>query len=533
MADAAAILKQHSDQKSARSSEVETVWRDCYDYTFPLRGNGISGAMDTANSAQDKQARLMDSTAGDSAMVLAANIMSGLTPANSLWFGLDVGDETVEEKRWLSDSATLLWENIHMSNFDAEGFESCLDIVVAGMFVLYIDEDRERGGFAFQQWPLAECTYGSTRPDGRIDKINREYCLTAEQAAREFGEDKLPERMRKCLRENKGGDKFKFLHAIYPRTPYVVGAKMAKNLPFASMHIAVDDKQVVREGGYHEFPCCVPRWLRVPGGLYGVGPMYVALPTVRELNYLCGVEKDAADIAVSGMWIAKDDGILNPRNTRIGPKRIVVASDTDAMKALETGADFALSDNLVNRMQGQIRKILMADNFPPPESGPRTAYEWSVRVDMVRKLLGPIYGRLQAEYLTPMVERCFGIAFRAGVFKEPPESLRGRQFSVRYVSPMARAQKLEEVMAIEQTVASTVELAKVDPTILDELDLGKALELSAEGRGVPSSILRKPDDVRRLRAERDAAKQQSLAQQGAQSAQQVGMEEAAKRAAVA
>src|SRR3546814_5539409 len=40
--------------------------------------------------------------------------------------------------------------------------------------------------------------------------------------------------------------------------------------------------------------------------------------------------------------------------------------------------------------------------------------------------------------------RCFGLAYRAGIFKPAPQSLRGRSFSVRYVSPMARAQKLDE-----------------------------------------------------------------------------------------
>src|SRR3546814_2175903 len=70
--------------------------------------------------------------------------MAGLTPANARWFALDAGNETPEEKAWLDDSAQLLWENIHLGNFDAEGFESALDMVVAGQFAMYIDEDQER-----------------------------------------------------------------------------------------------------------------------------------------------------------------------------------------------------------------------------------------------------------------------------------------------------------------------------------------------------------------------------------------------------
>ena len=57
---------------------------------------------------------------------------------------------------------------------------------------------------------------------------------------------------------------------------------------------------------------------------------------------------------------------------------------------------------------------------------------------------------MQAEFLQPLIDRCFGIAFRAGVLGASPESLAGRNFHVKYISPMARSQKLEEVTAIER-----------------------------------------------------------------------------------
>ena len=49
-----------------------------------------------------------------------------MTPANKVWFGLDAGNETHEEKAWLSQSARLIWENLHTSNFDAEAYDAVL-----------------------------------------------------------------------------------------------------------------------------------------------------------------------------------------------------------------------------------------------------------------------------------------------------------------------------------------------------------------------------------------------------------------------
>jgi hypothetical protein len=89
------------------------------------------------------------------------------------------------------------------------------------------------------------------------------------------------------------------------------------------------------------------------------------------------------------------------------------------MKPLLTGADFNVAFTAEERLQASIRKIMMADQ--QPQDGPAmTATEVHVRVALIRQLLGPVYGRFQAEYLQPLVERCFGIAFRAGVFLPPP-----------------------------------------------------------------------------------------------------------------
>lgn len=527
------LLRLHERMKQQRQASVEDTWRDCFDLSFPLRGNGLSGTATTVNGGQAKQARMLDATAADSAMVLGANIMAGMTPANALWFAMDVGTETKEERDWLDEAAKLLWENIHMSNFDAEAFEGCLDIVCAGQFALFGDEDREKGGLVFHQWPLSQVYVGSTRADGAIDIVHREYPLTAQQAVREFGENKVSEKIRKAVATGKPDTEFRFVHAIYPRKPYAVGAKLAKNLPIASCHIELESKALVKESGYHEMPVIVPRWMRVPGSLYAVGPMYAALPEIRNLNELKYLELAGADVAVSGMWLGIDDGVLNPRTVKFGPRKVIVAADKDSLTPLTTGADFKLAEHIVVRLQAAIRKILMADQLQPQDGPAMTATEVHVRVEMIRKLLGPIYGRLQAEYLKPLIERCFGLAYRAGVFKPAPQSLRGRNFAVRYVSPLARAQKLDEVMSIESVFASAAAMVAIDPEIMDELDTREALKRIIEGRGAPGAIHRAPEAVEKLRSDREAKQKQQMAEAGAMQAQAAGMEAGAVKAAAA
>ncbi len=86
-----------------------------------------------------------------------------------------------------------------------------------------------------------------------MDTIYRRYQLTAEQAIKEFGADKVSKKIRDAAAK-KPDDKFEFLHCIFPRENYVVNARLAKNLRFASYNVEVSGKLIVRESGYHEFP---------------------------------------------------------------------------------------------------------------------------------------------------------------------------------------------------------------------------------------------------------------------------------------
>lgn len=526
MDEIATKLIRRVETLKANRQVHESVWRECYDYTYPLRGVGFSSPTLDAQSAKHKVAKLLDGTATDSARMLASALMSGMTPANAQWLNLDSEALPDDAKAWLSTCATLVWENIHAANFDAEGYEANLDMVCAGWFALYIDEDRDEGGYSFQQWPLSQCYITSTRRDSIVDTLYRCYPLTAEQAVHEFGIDNVSEKIREAAK-NKPDDRFDFLHCIFPRKDYRQGTRRAKNMPFASYHVDVSGKHIVRESGYHEFPVCVPRWMKIPGGAYGIGPVYDALPDCKELNETKRLEKSAQDLAISGMWIAEDDGVLNPRTVKVGPRRIIIANSVDSMKPLLTGADFNVAFTAEERLQAAIRKIMMADQLQPQDGPAMTATEVHVRVALIRQLLGPVYGRFQAEYLQPLVERCFGIALRAGVFPPVPESLQHVNFNVHYISPLARAQQLEEVTAIERLGLNVAQLMQINPNVVDLIDTDEATRVVSEALGVPAKVIRSSEYVTHLRDQRAKAQQQQeqqalMMQAGAEAANAAG-----------
>lgn len=510
---AAQIMRRLAAMESKRLPH-EQVWRDCFDYSFPERGDGFSGEKNDATALQAKRARLMDATSTDSGQILAAALMSGGTPSNSRWFGMSTGQDSDEEERWFDLCAEILFENIHGSNYDAVGFEACTDMIPAGWFVMFIGEDPE-GGYHFELWPLAACFIAASKAGGLPDTLVRKYRLSAEQAVNDFGEDKVPPKIRQAMEDKEPDKAFEFCQYIYPRAKQAAGVR-AKNLPFASCHVELESKMLVRESGFHECPFVAPRWSKLPDSDYAVGPMFRALPDVKQLNRLVQMEDTGMDLAISGMWIAEDDGVLNPRTVKVGPRKIIVANSVDSMKPLMSGAKFDLSFTKKDQLQASIRKTLMSDQLAPQDGPVRTATEIHVRVQQIRQLLGPIYGRLQAEWYQPMINRCFGIALRVpGLLPPPPQSLVDRNYNVVFVSPMAKAQKMEEVNAVETSLAAVGQIAVATQSadVWDTIDIEESVNIILEGRGAPARVGRSKEDIAVIREARAQAQQQAQQQQ--------------------
>lgn len=519
MAARAEELDERLTQLIGRRSPHESTWRQCAEYTFPLRASGWQSNTLDATTGQEQQAELLDDVSTQSANTLAASIVSGSVPANARWFDLDVfGVDTDAAKRWLEDAADTVWTNIHAANFDSTVFECALDYVTVGMFAMFVDED-EGGGYRFDLWPLQECYFAAARRGTAIDTCFRSFKLTASQAVSQFGEDKVSREVRD-MAEKKPQELIEFGWAIYPRGTMGL---LSSTMPVASCIWERKGKHLVREGGYHEMPLIVPRWKLLPDGVYAVGPTFDALPNIKTLNELKALQMAALDVAVSGMWIAKDDGVLNARTIKIGPRKVIVANDTDSLKPLQSGADFNVAFVSEERLQAAIRRAYMADQLQPQDGPAMTATEVHARIGLIRQLLGPIFGRLQSEFLQPLVERCFGLAYRAGVLGQAPRELQGANFAVRYISPLARAQKLEDVSAIERFATTVTALSQTKPEVLDLFDADAGLRAIGDALGVPNAAVRSPEDVLELRRIREQQRQQ--AEQQAQ--QQAVLQQAA------
>ncbi len=544
MNEAADQLERRFKQLVAQRLPNEELWRDVFRYLAPERAVGwYSTPNESAGTnAAAERSRIYDSTAIDSMEIWKSNIASWMTPDNSRWFSLDAGQDDEQSTEWMDGAAQFLFEHIHSAGFSAVAGECYSDMGPAGWFVLYIDEAKDEhgrpvGGFNFEQWPLHQCFVASSKPAGRVDTIYRSFEMTIEQAVTEYGIDKVSDETAKKFTDGKLTDKVQMLWAIEPRRKGQYAGTLAKNLPFRSCHMELSKKQIVRESGYHEFPCAVPRWRLIPGTPYATGLGSNVLPDVKTLNDIIRMELMSLDIAIGGMWKAVDDGVLNPKTIRIGPRKIVSMASLDSMAPLETGADFNVGFSKADQLREAIRRALLA-NLLTPQGGPvRSATEIAQNMNQIRQLMAPLVGRFQSEFLQVLIERCFNVAFRAGALIAAlgpvPEGLLDGDYTVKYISPLARSQLMEEVNAIDTYVGGLVQLmqATQDATVLDGIKLDEASYEKGKALGVPVKLLRGPDQLAEKREmdnrNREQAKQQAAQQQLQHKAGETAIETAA------
>ncbi|MEB6558762.1 portal protein [Acinetobacter baumannii] len=521
------ILKRLSQLKSERIKH-ETTWKDCYTYCAPERQQSFQDVSATGLEQERKQARneLYDTTACEGIQLLTSSVYSGTTSPVSLWFksvpsGIDTPSQLTEGEQWLETVDNFIFRNIHSSNFDSEIVDFLTDLIVAGWAVLYVDTNRDKGGYTFNTWSIGNCYISSTQANGLIDTVFREFELTAEQIVSEFGLENVSDKV-KAAAEKKPDQKFTLVQAIFPRDKQYVkgeeGKRINKAMPIASYTIEASTKHILVESGFEEFPLVVSRFRKLPESHYGIGMANMVLADVKTVNQLMKLSLQTAELNLGGLWIAQHDGVINPNTLRIRPNAIIAANSVDAIKRLDTGsASVGIGLDFLQHFQAKIKRTLMSDQLTPQGSSPLTATEIQARVNVYRNQLGSIFSRLQAEYLQTLLDRCWGLAMRSGLLPPAPEELmQASRISFSFINPMAASAKLEWVTSTQELMMNIGQMAQIDQTVLDNINLDAMVQIMADGLNVPKEAIRTSEEIaelRQLKQEQQQAMQEQQQQQ--------------------
>lgn len=407
-------MQKNLMQLYKRALDERSVWMDRWKtamrYTIPA---------DDADAAT-----LFDATAADAVDNLAASMYSLLTPPESLWINLVRESELSPNAEFATD---MLRAHLNDSNFYTTIHQCYTDLVVLGTACLFMAENPigADSAFSFTAIPMTDI---AILPNAVFHTTSMPACDLMER----YPTFVMPENLRDTIKND-------------PQTSIrLVQSLIGKDFT-AWVDVGGDiENNIVSRGTFETNPYIIFRWSVVSGELYGRGPVLRALPDIKTVNKVVELVLKNATIAVSGIWQADDDGVINLSNINLTPGAIIPkAVGSSGLTPLSSGADFDISQIVLRDLRDRIRHTLLADRLGLLSDKEMTATEILARnSDMVR-ILGATYGRLLHEFISPLCERGLQILSRRGLIDKI--SLHS-DAELKYIAPIA--QMAREEMAI-------------------------------------------------------------------------------------
>ena len=513
----------------------DTLAEDVMEFFFPFRS--VRKRTDTNRLGNET---LYDGTGQRSAYTLAAVMQSSLMGQSSEWFKFRFVDEQFNEKqdfKALLDKIETRTKNyLQCSNFYPEmgGFfhEGVVLPAATAFCNTAYDQIKRRNVLNVTNIPF-EQAWIAENEDHRVDTVYRMYTETARNIVTQFGESRISEstpaiseKFKEAAKKSPD-DKFEILHVVQPSkdSDYSTRNKAHKWINLYTLLEKSQDTQILSSTdrgveGFPNFPYLNFRWLKINGNPYAFTPAMFSLPDCRTLNKIIELNLKAIEkeILPSGFIRA---GAGEPAKTiQFRPGVFITMRDVS-----ENSIRFAPpmgNPNFVNfvikEYQAVIKAAMYIDqvSFPPLEmqGTPATATEISYRNAYANRILAPIFGRFSYETADPGMDRIIYLIKEMGGYIEDGSDLydqllyNGAQPYLEYEGPLARNQRFEETISIDETLQFYGQFKETVPEIDDRLKIGDMIEERSRIRGLRERFIYSKDEAKKREKNRVAAIQQ-------------------------
>lgn len=476
------------------------------------------------NPADPIMGHIRDSAALHAQKRWVAVMMQGMIPRNTRWHGLSINEDPDLEdyqpvREWLEATTMRLFRHRYAggANFDAAMRSSFKSDSAIGTSVVYLESEPGGLAFRYQYLPLREC-YLIADAKGQIGGLARRYERTAMQLVDEFGDKaRANDNIDRAARK---GDpkKFRVQHLVTKRAVFDPGRRDARNMPWQSSYVLIDETMMLRDGGYRQFPFLVGRLETIGAEPYGLGNGDYLLPDAKELNQM------VATTTRQGMKIVDPPSFtseffdfekisLNPGafnrgglDFRGNPQVRQVPPEGNPVLGLE--------------MQDQKRRALDEgcgnSIFQLLKDNPQmTATEVIERVRRANALVAPEISQQETDKFAPLIAWELQKLAERGLMPPPPAELEGKTIVPNYSAPLLSIMRSDEAAATETFYRFALEAANAgDRSGIDILDGEEAWRIMATGRQVPAkALISRAEAAKQAKADaEEAARQQQTAE---------------------
>ena len=507
------VLDKYSSLKNQRST-WESHWQDVANFFLPRKSN-ITLKRTRGDKRHDQ---IFDGTATHALELLSASLNGMLTNAISPWFVLKYRSEMMnqndEAKEWLESCAKIMSQVFQRSNFQQEIFELYHELLTFGTSAMFITDDPQ-DDLRFKTIHISEI-YITENEKGMVDCLVRRFHLRNMNILATYPEALLPQNILTKIKSDPYGETA-IIHSVHPAERQM-GFENNKNMDFVSCHVHEESGAILRESGFKEFPYVVPRYLKSSSNeIYGRSPAMNALPDVKMLNTMVKTTIKAAQKQIDPPLMVPDDGFILPVRTIPGGLNFYRAGTRERIEPMNIGANNPIGIQMEEQRRKAIRENFFVDQLMTIQGQNMTATEVMQRTEEKMRLLGPVLGRLQSELLQPLITRCFNLLFKNNKFAKPPEIVADQDIEIEYVSPLAKAQKTQELSSVMRGIEIFGSLQNVAP-VFDYLDVDGLVDHIKDVLGLPAKVMRSKAEVQKIQQDKQ---QQQIEQAELQQAQQV------------
>ena len=503
-------------------SNWDAQWEEAAERVQPADVNAFTSRGAARTEGQKNTEQMFDATAAFAAMRFASVMESLATPQNSIWHLLKPVDKMLRRNRavrmFFDDLSEILFNYRYrpIANFVGNSQQVYLGLGVYGNGALFVDKPDKQKGLRYRNIHLGEAYFVQNHA-GVVDTLYRSFKLTARQLVTQFGKA-VPESVQEKAKNPQQMDqKMEVLHCVYPREDYDPIRIDSKGKPFASLYILVESQDLLSESGFDGFPYAVARYTQASGETYGRGPAQFVLPSIKVLNEQKKTVLKQGHRIVDPVLLTHDDGKLGTLSMRAGATNPGgVNKDGKAMVQVLPTGNIAIGDKLMDIEKAIINDAFLITLFQILIDTPQmTATEVLERAREKGMLLAPTAGRLQAEFLGPMVEREISLLAVQGLLPPMPQILRdsAAEYRIEYDNPLSRMARAEKAAGFMRALDVAANYSKMtgDLEALDHFNFDVAMPEILDIQGAPTRWTRSAEEVEARRASRSQqAEQQQM-----------------------
>lgn len=448
------LIKRYNNAKGLADLWA-SILEACFFYAIPYR-NQFYYPKETEGGV--KNSRLYDTTAVEATKTFVSKLHNTMTPPQVQWGFLLPDDSWENEDPKKYNEAALILQNytrrvfnyIFKSNFDVVINECYLDLAI-GTSSLVINQGTDENPFLCTSIPIDKLAIAEAA-NGKIESWYRTWeDLKIVELSTRWKNITLSPTMLSDIYSDPDAK----VQKIYEGVSFFPGLKK----PYC--YAVWTSEQILLKEYLESNPGIVWRFQKTNNETWGRGPVMDALPSIQSLNEMGYIEFASANLNVFKPYMGFSDAVFNPHTFVLKPFSIIPIAPlgtggSPPLIPLPDSSNPQFAQLTIMDLRMQIKTLLFADT--PQDSmsvQPQTAYELSLKQQSLAEKIGPLFSRLQQEFLAPIFERCCYILDKMGLLPKPViQNEDGTVVPIKfqYRSPLALAKGQQEIARLTQFI---------------------------------------------------------------------------------